>query len=218
MFRLFDQLESVEMHNNVIVTNGTGGPNVMRANAGEFMWVNGTNIAGSNNWVMTGATNIPTQWTGTITGASPGLINLTSDPRPITGSPVDRRRQRDARRAGRVRVPEPALAARLSPAAALADSGGQRDGAAVRRNDRHRRLRARRDDGRHGRRRRRAAARAARRAGRRGRHERRRRDDGGRRWHGRHWRRDGGHRWQGRRDGGHGRDDGRRRWQGRHWR
>ena len=27
-----------------------GGPNVMRADAGEFMWVNGTNIAGSNNW------------------------------------------------------------------------------------------------------------------------------------------------------------------------
>ena len=33
VFRLFDGLESVEMHNNVIVTNGTGGPNVMRANA-----------------------------------------------------------------------------------------------------------------------------------------------------------------------------------------
>ena len=46
VFRLFDGLESVEMHNNVIVTNGTGGPNVMRANAAEFMWVNGVNIAG----------------------------------------------------------------------------------------------------------------------------------------------------------------------------
>jgi hypothetical protein len=88
VFRLFDQLESVEMHNNVIVTNGGGGPNVMRAAAAEFMWVNGTNIAGSNNWVMTGASNVPTQWTGTLMGASPGLANLTSDPRPMTGSPV----------------------------------------------------------------------------------------------------------------------------------
>jgi hypothetical protein len=88
VFRLFDQLESVEMHNNVIVTNGTGGPNLMRAASAEFMWVNGTNIAGSNNWVMNGATNVPTQWTGTIMGASPGLANLTSDPRPVAGSPL----------------------------------------------------------------------------------------------------------------------------------
>ena len=35
VFRLFDELESVEMHNNVIVTNGTGGPNVMRAQRGR---------------------------------------------------------------------------------------------------------------------------------------------------------------------------------------
>ena len=41
VFRLFDELESVEMHNNVIVTSGSGGPNVMRADADEFMWVNG---------------------------------------------------------------------------------------------------------------------------------------------------------------------------------
>jgi hypothetical protein len=88
VFRLFDELESVEMHNNVIVTNGTGGPNVMRANTSEFMWVNGMNIAGSNNWVMNGATNVPAQWTGTIMGASPGLANLTGDPRPAAGSPL----------------------------------------------------------------------------------------------------------------------------------
>jgi hypothetical protein len=88
VFRLFDELESVEMHNNIIVTNGTGGPNVMRANASEFMWVSGVNIAGSNNWVMTGATNIPAQWTGTVSGTSPGLASLGNDPRPAAGSPV----------------------------------------------------------------------------------------------------------------------------------
>ena len=88
MFRLFDQLESVEMHNNIIVANGGSGPNVMRADASEFMWVNGTNIAGSNNLVMNGATNVPSQWNGTINSASAGLVNLTSDPRPVAGSPV----------------------------------------------------------------------------------------------------------------------------------
>ena len=88
VFRLFDQLESVEMHNNIIVANGGSGPNVMRADATEFMWVNGTNIAGSNNLVMNGATNVPSQWNGTVNSASAGLVNLTSDPRPVAGSPV----------------------------------------------------------------------------------------------------------------------------------
>ena len=35
---------------------------------------------------MTGATNVPTQWTGTVTGTSPGLVNLTGDPRPMAGA------------------------------------------------------------------------------------------------------------------------------------
>jgi hypothetical protein len=88
VFRLFDELESVEMHNNIITIDGTGAPNVMRAASGEFMWVNGANIAGSNNWVTTGASNVPTQWTGTVTGTSAGLSNLTGDVRPVAGSRV----------------------------------------------------------------------------------------------------------------------------------
>ena len=88
VFRLFDELESVEMHNNVIVTSGSGAPNVLRAATDEFTWVNGEHLVGSNNWVMTGATNVPTQWTGTVTGTSPGLTNLSDDPRPMAGSPV----------------------------------------------------------------------------------------------------------------------------------
>ena len=86
--RLFDLLESVEMHNNVIVVNGTGGPAIVRAASGDFMWVNGTNIAGSNNWIASGATSVPSQWTGTITGTSPGLASLTADVRPVAGSPL----------------------------------------------------------------------------------------------------------------------------------
>ena len=88
VWRLYDLLESVEMHNNVIVVNGTGGPTIMRAVSGDFMWVSGTNIAGSNNWVASGATSVPSQWTGTITGTSPGLASLTADVRPIAGSPL----------------------------------------------------------------------------------------------------------------------------------
>src|SRR6185503_6192119 len=54
----------LKREDSVIVTNGTGGPNVMRANAAEFMWMNGEQIAGSSNWMMSGATNIPGQWNG----------------------------------------------------------------------------------------------------------------------------------------------------------
>jgi hypothetical protein len=88
VWRLYDELESVEMHNNVIVVNGTGGPTIMRAVAGDFTWVSGTNIAGSNNWIASGAAAVPAQWTGTITGTSPGLANLTADVRPVAGSPL----------------------------------------------------------------------------------------------------------------------------------
>ena len=88
VWRLYDLLESVEMHNNVIVVNGTGGPTIVRAASGDFMWVNGTNIAGSNNWIASGATSVPSQWTGTITGTSPGLASLTADVRPVAGSPL----------------------------------------------------------------------------------------------------------------------------------
>jgi hypothetical protein len=74
IFRLFDELESVEMHNNVIVVNGAGAPNVMRANSTEFVWVGGTRrISGSNNWTTTGAMNVPTEWTGTLSGADLSL-------------------------------------------------------------------------------------------------------------------------------------------------
>jgi hypothetical protein len=87
VFRLFDELESVEMHNNVF-TSASGAPNIMRADPSEFKWVDGTNIAGSNNWIKTGATNVPSQWTGSVMGSSPGLTNMTSDPRPVAGSPL----------------------------------------------------------------------------------------------------------------------------------
>ncbi|MRR09831.1 hypothetical protein EG831_07120, partial [bacterium] len=66
VFRCFDTLESVEMHNNVFYRSG-GGVNLMRTvDAG---WVHDTAvIAGSNNWVYQGAANVPAQWTGTIQG------------------------------------------------------------------------------------------------------------------------------------------------------
>ncbi|MBP7866230.1 MAG: VCBS repeat-containing protein [Acidobacteria bacterium] len=84
-FRIFDGIQSIEMHNNVFYRiDGTG---VQIKRTVEANWSDGELIAGSNNWVQTGSTEIPVQWTGTLTGADPGFVGLGSnDPRPAAGS------------------------------------------------------------------------------------------------------------------------------------
>lgn len=87
VFRLFDGLDSIEMSNNVL--HRTDGPlNVMRSV--DAVWSTGIElIAGANNWVLTGAANVPTQWTGTLTGNDPQFVNLAGgDLRPAAGSPL----------------------------------------------------------------------------------------------------------------------------------
>lgn len=84
VFRCFDTLESVEMHNNVFYRSG-GAPNLMRMVAGEMAWLGGTPvIGGNNNWVVSGSQNVPSSWTGTITGTSPGFADYANaDFRPV---------------------------------------------------------------------------------------------------------------------------------------
>ncbi|MCU0293206.1 MAG: right-handed parallel beta-helix repeat-containing protein, partial [Thermoanaerobaculaceae bacterium] len=85
-FRIFDGIESIEMHNNVFHRDG-GVVTITRTV--EASWVAGEQIAGSKNWVLTGAASVPAQWTGTITGAGPGFTSLTgNDLRPAAGSPL----------------------------------------------------------------------------------------------------------------------------------
>ena len=85
VFRLFDGIESVEMHNNVFYRADGGTVDLMRSV--EADWSTGTErLAGSNNWVPAGALNIPAQWTGTITGAAPDVEDLAAaDLRPVDG-------------------------------------------------------------------------------------------------------------------------------------
>jgi hypothetical protein len=87
VFRLFDGIESVEMHNNVFHHPGGGSaPLVRTAEAG---WSGGEVISGRNNWVHTDLTAVPQQWTGTLTGADPGFENVdTHDLKPAPGSPL----------------------------------------------------------------------------------------------------------------------------------
>jgi hypothetical protein len=85
-FRLFDGLESIEMHNNAIVREGGGPVRVLVEQ--EVRWASGRRvIAGSRNWVPLGSMGVPPEWTRTLTGMDPGLAS-PSDPRPLEGSPL----------------------------------------------------------------------------------------------------------------------------------
>lgn len=85
VFRIFDGIESIEMHNNVLAPIGAGPVKVKRTV--EADWATGQEvIAGTNNWVATGTEEVPTQWTGTLTGAAPGFED--SSYRPAEGSPL----------------------------------------------------------------------------------------------------------------------------------
>jgi hypothetical protein len=84
VFQLFDRIESLELHNNVFY----GGKSIYTDS--DASWVSGKAvIAGSNNWVQSGTSAIPTGWTGTITGSDPGFANLAGfDLRPTASSPM----------------------------------------------------------------------------------------------------------------------------------
>ncbi|MCB2173930.1 hypothetical protein KQH41_01545 [bacterium] len=87
IFRIFDGIESLEMHNNVFY-RADAAPDLVRQVEAE--WVSGSPvIAGSNNWVKTGAANIPSQWTDTMTGSAPGFIDFSAlDLKPAPNSPL----------------------------------------------------------------------------------------------------------------------------------
>ena len=87
VFRIFDGIESVEMHNNVIHRADGGVVNLVRQL--EAAWTDGEQIAGSRNWTTSGSINVPAAWTGTSTGASPGFTSIAgNDLRPAAGSPL----------------------------------------------------------------------------------------------------------------------------------
>jgi len=88
VFRCFDALESVEMHNNIFYSVPTGG-GLRIVRDVEANWVSGRHISGQNNWLETGSTDLPTaaEWTASVTAANPGFVNLAAHYlRPAVGS------------------------------------------------------------------------------------------------------------------------------------
>ena len=56
-----------------------GGVNTIEAAANHYVFENldlsgSRAVAGTNNWVAAGSTHVPPEWTGTLTGAEPGLV------------------------------------------------------------------------------------------------------------------------------------------------
>jgi hypothetical protein len=85
-FRFSYSLESVELYNNVFVSPR---PIEYLARETELQWVSGRRVAGANNWITTGTTNIPEGLTGTIFGTDPGFVDLAKrDVRPKAESPL----------------------------------------------------------------------------------------------------------------------------------
>src|SRR5262249_10583523 len=85
VFRLYDGIDSVEMHNNVFYREGGGGVTVVRD--GDANWVNGPAMSGGGSWAVQGSTDGRTTWTRTVTGVDPGFRDLAKfDVRPAAGS------------------------------------------------------------------------------------------------------------------------------------
>jgi hypothetical protein len=87
VFRIFDGIDSLEMHGNVLHGDGGAAVNVVRDI--ESDWVAGRTIGGDRNWVTSGSANVPPEWTGTRVGTAPGFADAAAlDLRPTAGSPL----------------------------------------------------------------------------------------------------------------------------------
>ena len=146
VFRCFDALESVEMHNNVFYSTADGGGLRLLRDL-EANWVSGRQIAGQNNWIESGSIDLPTaaEWTASIVGADPGFVEPRDARLPAGGrQPAARRRHRERHAAARLPLPEPARSAGLPSAVAQRPDRRPAAAPARGRRDRHRCLRARR--------------------------------------------------------------------------
>jgi len=76
VFRIFEGIQAVEAHNNVLYASAGGTIRVERTV--EAVWANGRQVGGSHNWVPTGATFVPAEWTGTLSGTNPGFANVAA--------------------------------------------------------------------------------------------------------------------------------------------
>ena len=86
VFRLFNGLESIEMHNNAFFREGGGGVRILVED--DVRWAEGRALlSGTHNWLPRGSTAIPGEWDHTIVGVDPGFVSM-NDLRPTATSPL----------------------------------------------------------------------------------------------------------------------------------
>jgi hypothetical protein len=86
VFRLFNGLESIEMHNNAFFRQGGGGVRIVMEH--DVRWASGHPlVSGTHNWLPRGSTAIPDQWDHTLFGVDPGFVS-ERDLRLAAGSPL----------------------------------------------------------------------------------------------------------------------------------
>lgn len=89
MFRLFDGIDAMELHNNVFHRIGPAALRVYRRDIVSDGVEGDPIVGGSNNWIDEDSTSVPEGWTGTRFGTTPGLTNIAAfDLRPGAGSPL----------------------------------------------------------------------------------------------------------------------------------
>jgi hypothetical protein len=114
VFRTFDGIESVEMHNNVLHRLGGGPVTVFRDT--EARWKGARSVTGKNNWVTSGSSAVPSTWTGTLTGSSPGFIDVAGrNLRLASTSPLRDKGTSSATSAAGLAFPNPLAAAAYEP-------------------------------------------------------------------------------------------------------
>lgn len=73
VFRIFDGIQAVEMHNNVIDVLGNGVARIERSV--EAVWTSGRQIRGGNNWVKQNSSFVPAEWNATLKGSAAGFVD-----------------------------------------------------------------------------------------------------------------------------------------------
>jgi len=105
-------VSTLEMYNNVIVAPKAG---IRVYEVAEQMGPDAT-MFGKNNWIVTGMTNVPAPWSGTITGGDPGLTDpATYDYRPTTSSLLVGAGTTDTAAAGALAFVNPLMAPAYNP-------------------------------------------------------------------------------------------------------
>lgn len=83
--RLFDGIESLEMHNNVFHRPGAGVLTIL--SQGSARWVAGEQVHGLNNWIEAGSGGIPAGLQQSLLGSDPGFADAAAgDYRPAAAS------------------------------------------------------------------------------------------------------------------------------------